>query len=118
MTNNSELWLKLLCGIAVGTMVGCSSMKTPAKAAVESAASAGGAQYAPLEMRSAREKLDKAKKALADKEFELAADLANQAEADAKLAQSKAGSAKAKVAADAIDDDIRVLREELKRSRQ
>lgn len=125
MTNNSKLWLKLLCGIAVGTMVGCSSMKTPAtadvavsKAAVDSAASAGGAQYAPLEMRSAREKLDKAKKALADKEYELAADLANQAEADAKLAQGKAGSAKAKVAADAIDDDIRVLREELKRSRK
>jgi hypothetical protein len=125
MKKNSELLLKLLCGLAVGTMVGCSSMKTPAtadvavsKAAVDSAASAGGAQYAPLEMRSAREKLDKAKKALADKEYELAANLANQAEADAKLAQSKAGSAKATVAADAIDDDIRVLREELNRTRK
>lgn len=100
-------------------------MKTPAtadvavsKAAVDNAASAGGAQYAPIEMRSAREKLDKAKKAMADKEYELAADLANQAEADAKLAQGKAGSAKAKVAADIIDDDIRVLREEIKRSRK
>ena len=125
MNKYSELILKLLCGLAVGTMVGCSSMKTPAtadvavsKAAVDSAASAGGAQYAPLEMRSAREKLDKAKKAMADKEYELAADLAKQAEADAKLAQSKAGSAKAKVAADAIQDDIRVLREELNRTRK
>jgi hypothetical protein len=124
MTRNYELWLKLFCGIAVATAVGCSSMKTPAtadvavsKAAVDSAASADGAEYAPLEMRSAREKLAKANKALANKDYEVAADLANQAQADASLAQGKAGSAKAKIAADALQDDIRVLREELKRSR-
>ena len=124
MTNNSGLWLKLLCSITVLTIVGCSSMKTPAtadvavsKAAVDSAASADGAQYAPLEMRSAREKLAKANKALANKDYEVAADLANQAQVDANLAQGKAGSAKAKIAADALQDDIRVLREELKRSR-
>jgi len=124
MTKNSGLWLKLLCSITVLTIVGCSSMKTPAtadvavsKAAVDSAASADGAQYAPLEMRSAREKLAKANKALANKDYEVAADLANQAQVDANLAQGKAGSAKAKIAADALQDDIRVLREELKRSR-
>jgi len=124
MTRNSELWPKLLCGIAVATTFGCSSMKTPAtadvavsKAAVDSAASADGALYAPLEMRSAREKLAKANKALANKDYEVAADLANQAQADANLAQGKAGSAKAKIAADALQEDIRVLREELKRSR-
>lgn len=124
MTRKSGLWLKLLCSITVLTIVGCSSMKTPAtadvavsKAAVDSAASADGAQYAPLEMRSAREKLARANKALADKDYEVAADLANQAQADANLAQGKAGSAKAKIAADALQDDIRVLREELKRSR-
>lgn len=124
MTRNSGLWLKLLCSITVLTIVGCSSMKTPAtadvavsKAAVDSAASADGAQYAPLEMRSAREKLARANKALANKDYEVAADLANQAQADANLAQGKAGSAKAKIAADALQDDIRVLREELKRSR-
>jgi len=125
MTRNSELWLKLTCAIAVATMVGCSSMKTPAtadvavsKAAVDSAASADGAQYAPLDMRSAREKLAKANKAMADKDYELASEMANQAQADANLAQAKADSAKAKMAADALQDDIRVLREELKRSRK
>lgn len=124
MTRNFELLLKLLCGIAVATTVGCSSMKTPAtadvavsKAAVDSAASADGAQYAPLEMRSAREKLAKANQAMANKDYEVAADLANQAEADANLAQGKASSAKAKIAADALQEDIRVLREELRRSR-
>lgn len=125
MTRNSALWIKLLAAIAVATTVGCSSMKTPAtadvavsKAAVDSAAGADGAQYAPLEMRSAREKMAKANKAMADKDYEVASDLANQAQADANLAQGKASSAKARMAADAIQDDIRVLREELKRSRK
>ena len=125
MTRNSELWLKLTCAIAVATMVGCSSMKTPAtadvavsKAAVDSAASADGAQYAPLDMRSAREKMAKANKAMADKDYELASNLANQAQADAKLAQAKAASAKAQAASAALDDDIRILREELQRARK
>ena len=43
----------------------------------------------------------------------MAIELANQAQADAKLAQSKASSVKAQAAADVLQDDIRVLREEL-----
>ena len=50
------------------------------------------------------------------KDYKLANDLAMQAQADARLAQGKADSAKAKTAADALQDDIRVLREELERS--
>ena len=102
---------------------GCSSMKTPATAsvavstaAVDNAAGAGAAEFAPLEMNSARSKMAQANKALAAKDYKLANDLATQAQADAKLAQSKADSAKAKTAADALQDDIRVLREELERS--
>jgi len=125
MTRNSQQLLKLLCAVAALTTFGCSSMKTPAtanvavsKAAVDNAAGAGGAEFAPLEMRSAREKLASANKAMAAKNYELANDLATQAEADAKLAQGKANSAKAQKAADALQDDIHVLREELIRSRK
>lgn len=102
---------------------GCSSMKTPAtasvavsSAAVDNAAGAGAAEFAPLEMNSARSKMALANKAMAAKEYKLANDLAMQAQADAKLAQGKADSAKAKTAADALQDDIRVLREELERN--
>lgn len=102
---------------------GCaSSLKTPAtadvavsRAAVENARSAGAAELAPEEMRMAREKMMRANQALAAKDYRLAQDLANQAQADAKLAQSKAGSAKATTASDALQEDIRVLREELDR---
>nr|WP_114973327.1 DUF4398 domain-containing protein [Rhodoferax ferrireducens] len=123
MTKKTKQWFTVLGGAAVVLMVGCSSMKTPAtadvavsKAAVDNAAGAGGAEFAPAEMNSAREKLALANKAMAAKDYKLAADLANQAQADAKLAQGKANSAKAQAAANALQDNIRVLREELDRN--
>ncbi len=123
MTNNLRISFITICSAVAVLIAGCSSMKTPAtadvavsKAAVDNAASAGAAEYAPLEMTSAREKMALANKAMTDKDYKLASELASQAQADAKLAQSKASSAKARAAADALQDDIRVLREELNRS--
>lgn len=123
MTRNSRMRFVALCGATMMLAAGCSSMKTPATAsvavsaaAVESASSAGGAEFAPVEMTSARDKMAQANKAMSAKDYKLANDLANQAQADAKLAQSKAGSAKAQTAANALQDDLRVLREELDRS--
>lgn len=116
--------LALLSAAALALSVGCTSLKTPAtadvavsNAAVANAAGAGGAQYAPLEMTSAREKLALANQAMLAKDYKLAIALASQAQADAKLAQSKASSVKAQAAADVLQDDIRVLREELDRPR-
>lgn len=123
MTITSSRWLAALLGLAAVLAVGCSSLKTPAtadvavsKAAVDNAASAGGVQYAPVEMMAARDKMVLANKAMADKDYKLARELAAQAEVDAKLAQSKANSAKAQAAANALQDDIRVLRTELERN--
>ena len=118
--NSYGMWL---ASVLVMTMCACSSMKTPAtadvavsKAAVDNAVSAGGPEFAPVEMNSAREKMALANKAMAAKDYKLAAELAGQAQADAKLAQAKANSAKAQTAADALQEDIRVLREELSRN--
>lgn len=123
MKKRSIPWAGALLSAMLLTTVGCSSMKTPAtadvavtKAAVDSAVVAGGAEFAPVEMMAARNKLALANKAMAAKDYKLAVDLAAQAQADAKLAQSKANSAKAQAAADALQEDIRVLREELERN--
>ena len=123
MTKNTKYIAAALMGVALAATVGCTSLKTPAtadvavsKAAVDNAASAGGAEFAPAEMMAARDKLALANKAMAAKDYKLAIDLAAQAQADAKLARSKANSAKAQTAADALQDDIRVLREELERN--
>jgi hypothetical protein len=122
MTRNSKHWCVILCSTATLLTVGCSSLKTPAtvdvavsKAAVDNAVGAGGAQFAPVEMTSARDKLALANKAMLAMDYKLARDLANQAQVDAKLAQGKADSAKAQAAANALQEDIRVMREELER---
>ncbi len=123
MNTNTRHGLAFLSVAALALTVGCTSLKTPAtadvavsKAAVDSAAVAGGAQYAPLEMNSAREKMALANKAMLAKDYKLAIELSNQAQADAKLAQSTASSVKAQAAADVLQEDIRVLREELDRA--
>ena len=125
MTPTKTTLLAAACSLALTLTLGCSSLKTPAtaevavsKAAVENAASADGIQFAPIEMNSAREKLAQANQAMASKDYKRAMDLASLAQADAKLAQGKANSAKAQAAADALQEDIRVLREELARTRQ
>lgn len=124
MTNKSTHWLTVLCMATLLAQVGCSSrLKAPAtadvavsKATLDNAAESGGAQFAPHEMSSAQEKLLLANQALAAKDYRRASDLAALAQADAKLAHSKAGSAKALAAASALEDNIRVLREELDRA--
>lgn len=123
MKNNLQHWFIALGGTAVMITAGCSSMKAPAtssvavsNAAVANASGAGGAQYAPIEMNAAHEKMALANKAMAAKDYTLANDLALQAQADAKLAQSKANSFKAQSAANALQDDVRILREELDRA--
>lgn len=123
MTTPTRYFAAALVGVALAITAGCSSLKTPAtadvavsKAAVDNAAGAGGAEFAPVEMMAARDKLAQANKAMAAKDYKLAINLAAQAQADATLARSKANSAKAQTAADALQDDIRVLREELERN--
>jgi hypothetical protein len=115
---------KLACAAAAIALTACtSSEKAPATAdvavtknAVENAVAAGAADAAPAEVSAAREKMLRANQALAAKDYALARDLAAQAQADAKLAQSKANSAKATAAANALQEDLRVLREEVDRA--
>jgi hypothetical protein len=123
MTMHARTWAPVLSGVALLLAAGCSSLKTPAtadvavsNAAVNNAAQAGAAEFAPMEMQSAREKMALANQAMAAKNYKLATELANKASADAKLAQGKANSAKAQAAADALQDSIRVLNQELLRN--
>ncbi len=114
----------MLIAAAILSLSACTSpQKAPATAdvavsknAVENAVSAGAADLAPAEINLAREKMMRANQALAAKDYALARDLATQAQADAKLAQSKANSAKATAAAQALATDLQVLRDEVDRA--
>ena len=121
-----SLNIRLVGAAALATLLvlgGCASQKAPATAdvavsrnAVQNAVQAGAAELAPAEITAARAKMMRANEALAAKDYKLARELAMQAQADAQLAQSKANSAKATAASDALNEDLRVLRQEVERA--
>ena len=124
MTNISKYqWYRTVSGIAFAAVIvaGCASVPAPteqiavSKAAVANAVGAGGPEFAPAEMRTAQDKLDRANQAMAAKDYERARWLAEESQVDAQLAVTKARSAKAQRAAYAVQEDSRVLREELNR---
>jgi hypothetical protein len=99
----------------------CASIPPPteqmavSKASVSNATSAGGNEFAPLQLKSAMEKMDSADRAMTEENYLLARQLAEQAQVDAQLAAATARSSKAQKAANALQEDTRVLRQELDR---
>lgn len=85
------------------------------KAAISQAESENARKYAPVELNSAKEKLAQAEEAMRSKNHDQARRLAEQAEADAKLAESKAHSEKSMQAVEELQRSIRTLREEIER---
>lgn len=108
----------LICGVL--GMAGCAG-KPPlanlsqADLAVQEADKKTASQYAPLELQTARQQLDKAKRAMDDKEYDEARRLADQALVNAQLAEAKAGAEKARQAAAELQKSIQTLRAELQR---
>ena len=109
----------LLSMLLVLLTAGCSSVPPPreqlavSRAAVDRAAPAG--IDAPVELAIAREKLDRANLAMARRDYEEARYLAEEAEADANLAEAKARAVRSGVALQEVRDSIRMLREEMSR---
>jgi hypothetical protein len=86
------------------------------RAAVNDAMSAGAAEFAPVALRAAQDKLDLANKAVAEREYRDARRYAEDAEADARLAATTARSRKAQRAVSEVESGIRALREEMARA--
>ena len=111
----------LFVAIGLGA-AGCASTPIPnekiavAKASVERAEQAGGVEYAPVEMQAARDKLNRAQRANSDHDSVPAADLADQANADAKLAEATAQEHKSRKAAAELDASLQSLRQESNRN--
>jgi multidrug efflux pump subunit AcrA (membrane-fusion protein) len=109
----------LVCGIL--GMAGCAG-KPPlanlsqAELAVQEADTKTASQYAPLELKTAREQLAEAKRAMDEEEYDEALRLADQALVNAQLAETKAGAEKARQAAAEVQKSIQTLRTEVQRS--
>jgi hypothetical protein len=89
-----------------------------AKASVERAEQAGAPEFAPVELAAAREKLALADKALVERKATIATQMAEQANADAQLAEAKAIQQKSHKAAVEFDASMVALRQESNRTTQ
>ena len=109
-----------LAALALGTsfvLAGCagnppSEQYAVTQSAVNNAVSAGGTEYAPVEMKAAQDKLKQAELAMHDKNYKDAKRLAEQAEWDARVAERKAQAAKAEKAAQDAQKAVQQLRQE------
>lgn len=115
--------LKRLGALAVATLLAaCSSLPPPVeqmavtRATVERVSSAPNAvDAAPVELSQAREKLARAERAMNDKDYVAARRLGAEAEADARVAESRASAMRGERALKEIRDSIRSLQDEINR---
>lgn len=83
---------------------------------VNAAVAAGGTEYAPVETKSAQDKLKQAEMAMHDQKYDEAKRLAEQSEWDARVAERKAQAVKAEKAVQDAQQGVQDLRDESQRS--
>lgn len=118
-------WSTLACVAAaalIPALCACAHNTAPiqqdianAEMIITSAKESGAGDRAPLELRLAEEKLQEAREALKEKEYEPARFLAEQAVLSAKVAEAKAQSEKTKAMVKELRDSIDALSNEILR---
>ena len=91
-----------------------------AQQAVDQAQNAGATETAPLELKTARDKLQTAQALIAknkSRDFPQARALAEEATADAEVAQARATAARAQKSLDEVNASIRAVQQETDRPR-
>lgn len=113
-----NILISLVTAIVVSA---CASLPAPTEQialsneALRNANSAGSNEFAPVQLKSAMDKMESANRAMNEKKHVLARQLSEQAQVDAQLALEMTRAAKAQKAADALQEDNRVLRQEIDR---
>lgn len=108
--------------IALGALAACSSTPKPTEQMAVSrttvnrvAAQPEVTSNAPVDIQKARDKLTRADKAMADKDYKMARRLSEEAEVDARVAETRADAAQNAGNLKQVQDSIRALQEELNR---
>ena len=110
------------CAAAVLTLAACASNPVAdekiavAKASVQRAEGSGAPELAPTELAAARDKLARAEQANSARDLLPATQLAEQADADAQLAEATAQQERSHKAAMEFDASMEALRQESMRS--
>ncbi|ASJ71054.1 DUF4398 domain-containing protein [Granulosicoccus antarcticus] len=87
-----------------------------ASSALKNAETSGAREYAPIELRIAREKQAAADKAVSKERYGKARQLSSEALADAELARATADAEKSRLALKEAQDNIKMIREEAVRT--
>lgn len=116
-SNSPKSLLAALAATSMLVLAGCSGNPPTTELAVatqalNAAETAGATEFAPVEMQSARQKMNDAEKADFEKDYKKAKDLAEQAEWDARVAERKAQAAKVQRAVDDAQHGVEELRNE------
>ncbi len=115
----------MLAALACTTLLlgACASVPAPtaqlavSTAAVAHAAAAGGQSTPSADLALARDKLQRANRAMADKDHVIALRLAQQAQLDALVAESRMETGKARQTAQEVQAAAQALSEELARKK-
>jgi outer membrane murein-binding lipoprotein Lpp len=106
-------------------LVGCASKEvaptvdiSKAEMAIKAAMDRDASTNAPLELKTAQDKLQAAEEAMKQEKFEKARRLAEEAEVDAKVAESKSDAVKEQKHAEEMRNSISTLRQEIERAQQ
>lgn len=112
--------LKVLIIISVlSFLTACASTNPPTQQLTETqtvinqAEQIGAGDYAPLELREAKRKLDEARRLYNNEDYKEATLIVEEARVDAELAQMKTLSGKAQKAVHELREGIRMLKEEI-----
>jgi predicted lipid-binding transport protein (Tim44 family) len=115
-TGLSALLIFLSMCLSLGALsLGCAAPRSSTRAvsqaelAVQDATVSDADAYAPVDVRLAREKLERAQAAYDDGEYDRARRLAEEALVDAQLAEARAENESASSEARALESDIEVL---------
>ena len=108
--------------LALGALAACSSTPKPTEQMAVSrttvnrvAAEPEVASNAPVDIQKARDKLMRADKAMADKDYKMARRLSEEAELDARVAETRADAAQNANNLKQVQDSIRALQDEINR---
>lgn len=113
--------LPVLLFVLVILFSGCSSVPKPvgeiarAKAQIDTAVTNEAGRFAAVELDRAKGKLRRAEKAILEKEYLTAKQLADEARSDAKLAAAKANATRAKQSAQEMKDTVQTMEREIDR---
>ena len=106
--------------LALGALAACSSTPKPTEQMAVSrttvnrvAAEPEVASNAPVDIQKARDKLMRADKAMADKDYKMARRLSEEAEVDARVAETRADAAQNANNLKQVQDSIRALQDEI-----